>query len=80
MRVGVKILPRKEVLDTQGRAVEQMLKSNGKGVGACKVGKYIELEIEAQSSEEAEKKVRDLAEYVLYNPLVENYEVEIYES
>ena len=80
MKVGVRILPREEVLDTQGRAVERMLQQNGQPVTSCRVGKYIELDIDAANQAEAEKKVKEVAEYVLYNPLVESYEVEVRES
>ena len=80
MKVGIKVLPRKEVLDTQGRAVEKLLKHNGKSVEECRVGKFIEIDVNANSREEAEKSVREIADYVLYNPLIETYELEIYEN
>ena len=38
MKIGVKILPRSEVLDTQGRAVEGTLKAHGRAVNAARVG------------------------------------------
>jgi len=79
MKVGVKILPRKEVLDSQGRAVERMLKQSGKCVLHCRVGKYVELDIDAKDKKDAEAKVKDMAAYVLYNPLIETYEVELSE-
>ena len=76
MKLGIKILPRDEVLDTQGRAVEGSLRASGRSVESCRVGKYILLELHAQSEAEAEKQVRSMADYVLYNPLVEKYEIE----
>ncbi len=79
MKVGVKVLPRKEVLDTQGRAVERVLQQNGQEGVTCKVGRYIELDVDAKDASEAKAKVKDMAEYLLYNPLIESYELEIHE-
>lgn len=78
IKVGIKILPRKEILDTQGRAVEKVLKQKINENLSCRVGKFIEMNIEAKSPDEAKAKIRDMAEYVLYNPLLETYEIEIY--
>ena len=45
MKIGVKVMPRKEILDTQGRAVEGILKQHGQKLEHCTVGKYIILDI-----------------------------------
>ncbi len=75
MIVGLKILPRKEVLDSQGRAVEQTLKAHGFDLTQCRVGKYIEIEVEALDKNEAHQKIKAMADFVLYNPLIESYEL-----
>lgn len=77
MKVGVKILPRTEVLDSQGRAVEKTLEHHGKTLNACRVGKYVQLDVDADSKEQALEKAKEIAEFVLYNPLIESYELEI---
>lgn len=77
MLIGVKVMPRKEVLDSQGRAVETTLKQNGQTISACRVGRYIELEIEASADSVALEKAKEIAEFVLYNPLVEDFELEV---
>jgi phosphoribosylformylglycinamidine synthase PurS subunit len=77
MKLGIKVLPREEVLDTQGRAVEASLRKAGQDVRSCRVGKYILVEVGASSETEALAQVKAMAEYVLYNPLIERYEVEI---
>ncbi len=77
MKIGIKVLPRKEVLDSQGRTVQSSLVENGFPVLDCKIGKYIVLDVDAKDFEEAKSKVNKMAEYVLYNPLIENYEVEV---
>ena len=76
MKVGVKVLPREEVLDSQGRAVEKTLEHAGMTLKSCRVGRYVELDIEAKDEDDAIKKAKEVAEFVLYNPLVESYEIE----
>lgn len=77
MKIGVKILPKNEVLDTQGRAVEGTLKNHGKAVAQCRVGKYVQLEIAESDSARALARAKEIAEFVLYNPLIETYELEV---
>ncbi|GIL18401.1 MAG: phosphoribosylformylglycinamidine (FGAM) synthase subunit PurS [Oligoflexia bacterium] len=73
-KFGVKIMPREVILDTQGRAVEQTLKLNHLDVEMCRVGKYVELEIEG-TADDARLKAEMIAKKVLHNPLIETYEV-----
>ncbi len=80
MRVGVKIMPRLEVLDTQGRAVEKTLESHGRKVSQARVGKYVELQLSESSEEKALQKAREIAEFVLYNPLIETFELGLIKS
>ena len=77
MKIGVKILPRPEVLDSQGRAVAKTLSDHGKPVTQCRVGKYIEIDVEQTDESAALLKVKELADFVLYNPLIETYELEV---
>ncbi len=76
MKIGVKVMPRKEVLDTQGRAVEHTLKQNGQKITACQVGRYIVLDLPESNPEKALQMARSMAEIVLHNPLIENFELE----
>lgn len=76
MKLGVRVMPKNEVLDSQGRAVEKTLQHHGKSVQHCRVGRYIELEIEESDKNKAMAKAQEIAEFVLYNPLIEVYEIE----
>lgn len=76
MKIALKVLPRKEVLDTQGRTVQNSLSENGFQVSYCTIGKYIVLDVDAKNLDDAKKQVNKMAEFVLYNPLIENYEIE----
>ncbi len=76
MKIGVKVMPRKEVLDTQGRAVESTLRQNGKQLNACQVGRYVVLDLPGEDEAKAMASAKDMAEFVLHNPLIETYELE----
>ena len=75
--VGVKILPKKEVLDVQGRAIAETLKRQGNLIEECQYGKYIKLTINTSDKTEALKKAKEMAESVLCNSLVEHYDLEV---
>jgi phosphoribosylformylglycinamidine synthase len=77
MKVAVKVLPRPEVLDTQGRAVEGVLKRSGHAIDSCRVGKYIIVDVKATDPTAALTEAKKMAEEVLYNPLIESFEVEV---
>ena len=76
MKFALKILPKPEVLDTQGRAVQSTLKSHGFDLSECHVGKYIVLEVNESDGARAKEVAIAMAEKGLYNPLIENYELE----
>jgi phosphoribosylformylglycinamidine synthase subunit PurS len=73
-KVGVKIMPREVILDTQGRAIEQTLKLNHLAVESCRVGRFVELELDG-SEGEALRRADEIAKFVLHNPLIETYEI-----
>ena len=77
MKIGVKIMPRDVILDSQGRAVEASLKANGfSTIADCRVGKFVELTLQDENSINAQSQVEKmLKEGGLYNPLIEKYEI-----
>lgn len=77
IKVGVKVMPREVILDTQGRAVEQILKQKKLMVDHCRVGRFVELDIDSGSEAEALQKAREIAQTVLHNPLIETFEVSV---
>ena len=77
MKFGLKVLPKPEVLDTQGRAVQSTLEQHGFELSECHVGKYIVLEVPADDVTKGQEMAKAMAEKVLYNPLIENYELEV---
>lgn len=79
MKIGVKIMPRDVILDSQGRAVEASLKSNGfSELTDCRIGKFVELTLKTDETETAKSQVEKmLKEGGLYNPLIEKYEIQL---
>ncbi|MES1200708.1 MAG: phosphoribosylformylglycinamidine synthase subunit PurS [Pseudomonadota bacterium] len=66
------------VLDVQGKAVAGALKDLGfDGVHGARVGKRIEIELDAADAATAEAQVKDMCEKLLANTVIESYRVEI---
>ncbi|MFN2458002.1 MAG: phosphoribosylformylglycinamidine synthase subunit PurS [Chitinophagaceae bacterium] len=76
--VQVKVMPLKELLDPQGKAVLGGLKNLGlKGVEDVRIGKNIMLQIEANTEEEAKQIAEEASRKLLANPVMEYYEIEM---
>ena len=69
---------RQGIADPQGQTIERALPALGyEGVKNVRVGKLIELELEAESAEEAQERVAEMCERLLSNPVIESFEVSI---
>lgn len=77
MIIEIKILPKPEVLDVQGRAIADTLKSQGYLIESCDYGKLIKLNIKSKNKEEAFSKAKKITETILCNPLTESYELKL---
>lgn len=77
----INISIRKTILDPQGKAVEHSLKSLGfDTIEDTRIGKYIELKINAKSKAEAEKISEEACKKLLANPVMEDYSFEVFEK
>ena len=77
-RFAVNVAPKPGILDPQGRAVEGSLGHLGvEGVTAVRVGRRVELTVEAADEAAARAVVDRLAGELFSNPLIEAYEVEL---
>lgn len=75
-RVAIHIVPRRGVLDPQGKAVADALHALGfSAVGDVHVGKHIVLELDAESPEQAAQAARSMCDRLLANPVTEDYEI-----
>jgi phosphoribosylformylglycinamidine synthase len=76
--VQVKVMPLKELLDPQGKAVMTGLGNLGlKAVHDVRIGKCISLQIEAGSEQEAEQIAGEAAKKLLANGVMEYFEVSV---
>ena len=79
MRATVLVRPKEGILDPQGQAVEQSLRKLGFAVADARIGRVVDVEVEASSADEARKQVAEMCRQLLANPLIESYEVEVHE-
>jgi phosphoribosylformylglycinamidine synthase len=77
VRATVLVRPKPGILDPQGEAVGSALGHLGFEVQDTRVGKVIDLEVEAADEATAKERVEQMCEQLLANPLIESYEVEI---
>ena len=78
MRVKIFVSLKNGVLDPQGKAVEQSLHTLGyKEVHDVRVGKFVELNLEAGSRDAAQARIREMCDRLLANPVIENFHYEI---
>ena len=76
--VQIKVMPLKELLDPQGKAVLGGLKNLGlSAIEDVRVGKHISLQIEAASEEEARSLAEEASKKLLANAVMEYYEIEV---
>ncbi len=74
----INVMPLKDLLDPQGKAVLGGLHSLGlNNVSDVRIGKHIHLQIEALSKEEAHQIASDAAKKLLANPVMEMFEINI---
>ena len=78
MKATVKITLKYGVLDPQGKAIEKSLIQLGfSGVNEVRQGKLIELDIDADTPEAAEKQITEMCEKLLANTVIENYDIQL---
>ena len=75
----VHVMPHRELLDPQGKAVRNALPNVGvEGVADVRIGRRIELKVEADSEAAAREQVERACKAVLANPIMERYEYQLH--
>ena len=77
MKTTVVVRPKAGILDPQGEAVQASLRTLGFGVTGARVGRIVDLELEATDPAAARVEVEKMCAELLANPLIESFEIEI---
>ncbi|MCF8463836.1 MAG: phosphoribosylformylglycinamidine synthase subunit PurS [Flavobacteriales bacterium] len=77
-KAEIDVMPKKELLDPQGKAVSSSMKNLGlPEVGNVRIGKHISLEVEAENEAAAKEKVEKACKDLLANQIMESFEFEL---
>jgi phosphoribosylformylglycinamidine synthase PurS subunit len=76
VKATVLVRPKQGILDPEGQAVESSLRHLGFAVAEARVGKLVELEVDADDETEARTQLERMCEQLLANPLIESYEIQ----
>lgn len=80
-KAEVRVTLRRDVLDPQGAAVDSALRAMGyRGIERVRVGKLIELWLDAPSTGAAQAQAEEIAQRLLANPVLETYQVTLVEA
>ena len=77
MKATVLVRPKAGILDPQGQAVESSLRQLGFAVEGARIGRVVDLDVEASDPAAARAEVERMCEQLLANPLIESYEIEL---
>jgi phosphoribosylformylglycinamidine synthase subunit PurS len=74
----IRVKPRPGLLDPQGKAIHHALESLGyPGVAEVRVGKLMDLELDADSQDEARERAEEMCRKLLANPVTEDFQVTV---
>ena len=76
LKFSVTVTLKKDVLDPQGKVVENTLISMGmRDLKSIRQGKFFEIEVDENDQKKAEEKVKEMCEKLLVNLIIENYKI-----
>jgi phosphoribosylformylglycinamidine synthase subunit PurS len=78
VRATILVRPKQGILDPQGEAVGRALEHLGFAVSGARVGKVVDLDVQADDEGAARAQVEKMCEQLLANPLIESYEIELH--
>ena len=78
MKISAIVTLKKDVLDPQGKVVNQTLKNMGyENVSDVRQGKYFEIELNETNREKAKKTIEEICKKLLSNTIIENYTINL---
>jgi phosphoribosylformylglycinamidine synthase PurS subunit len=78
MKVTVLVRPKPGILDPQGEAVLGSLRHLGFAVRDVRIGRIVDVELEAADAGQARAEVERMCEQLLANPLIESFDIELH--
>lgn len=76
MKISVIITLKKDVLDPQGKVIQQTLDGMGfEGINEVRQGKYFEIDTKEDDKKKAEKKVEEMCKKLLANLVIEDFKI-----
>ena len=76
MKFSIKVTLKKDVLDPQGKVVQQTLRNMGVDtVKSLRQGKYFEIEMDEHNEDKAKYKIEDMCKKLLVNLIVEDFKI-----
>jgi phosphoribosylformylglycinamidine synthase PurS subunit len=77
VRATVVVRPKEGILDPQGQAVASSLRALGFSVDEARVGRVVDLEVDASDADAARAQLERMCEQLLANPLIESFEIAV---
>ena len=76
MKFAVKVILKKDVLDPQGKVIQQTLQNMGMDtLKTLRQGKYFEIDISENDEENAKNKINEMCKKLLVNLIIEDFEI-----
>ena len=76
MKFSIKVTLKKDVLDPQGKVVQQTLQNMGiNTLKSLRQGKYFEIEINENNEDKAKSRIEDMCKKLLVNLIIEDFEI-----
>jgi phosphoribosylformylglycinamidine synthase len=77
LKISVTVTLKKDVLDPQGKVVNQTIRNMGyKNISSIRQGKYFEIELDETNKDKAKKDVQEICQKLLANVIIEDYLVD----
>ena len=77
MKFSITVTLKKDVLDPQGKVVQDTLMNIGLNLKNIRQGKYFEIDIDEKDQVKAEKNVDEMCKKLLVNLIIEDYKINI---
>jgi len=75
LKFSVTVTLKKDVLDPQGKVVENTLVNMGMNLKSIRQGKHFEIEVDESDQSNAEKKIDEMCKKLLVNLIIEDYKI-----